>query len=40
VDLMVYSGAFHGFQVAPDTEISRRFRRDHREAMAAALAPR
>jgi acetyl esterase/lipase len=40
VDLQVYSGAFHGFQVAPDTELSRRFRRDHREAMTAALAPR
>jgi acetyl esterase/lipase len=37
VELLVYPGTYHGFQMAGDTPISRRYERDVREALAAAL---
>jgi acetyl esterase/lipase len=38
VELHVYPGAFHGFQMAGDTSVSRRYERDCQEALATALA--
>jgi acetyl esterase/lipase len=37
VELLVYPGAYHGFQMAGDSEINRRYERDIREVLAQAL---
>lgn len=37
-ELVVYPGCFHGFQRAEAARVSRRFARDHREALGRALA--
>jgi acetyl esterase/lipase len=37
VELHVYAGAYHGFQIAADSEIGRRYHRDCRQALAEAL---
>ncbi|MDB5475121.1 MAG: arylesterase [Phenylobacterium sp.] len=39
VELHVFPGAFHGFDVAPDVDVSKRARRDSRAALKRALHP-
>lgn len=39
-ELIVYPGTFHGFQLAPDAVVTKRYIRDHAEALARGLQKR